>query len=266
MKQWDVIYEYCNDHETCLDHGYYRVAPQNKKSILSLLSNSYKVSMRQLFGFVLLAIGLGGILGPLVPTIRLETAFALKQAQSEVLSAQIEAMPPLPTSVPVVFQPLLSPSGEVITPINEDFAIIVPKVGINATVIPAVNPARADEYTQALKTGVAHASTSFYPDEDGTVYLFSHSTNYDWFVDDLNAVFYLLKNLEKDDTVVLIFEGRRYTYKITNKRVVSPKDTSYLYPHVGMRSLILQTCWPPGSTTQRLLIFADLIEEQGKTI
>ena len=50
-------------------------------------------------------------------------------------------------------------------------------------------------------------------------------------------------------------------HRITDKRIVSPKDVSYLVPQTGKKSLILQTCWPPGSTTERLLLFADLVEE-----
>ncbi len=94
------------------------------------------------------------------------------------------------------------------------------------------------------------------------MYLFSHSTNYDWFVKDLNAVFYLLKNLTDGDLIVIYYKGRQYTYKLREKRVVKPTDVSYLIPQKGTRTLILQTCWPPGSTTERLLLFADLVEEQ----
>lgn len=250
MKQWDIIYEYDR----------YHVRPAPRKTVRQRLAASYTLNLRELLGFTLLAIGLGGILGPMIPTMRLEAAYAVQQWNKPAESAQ------LPESTPLVLDPLVTPDGSSIAPVNEDFTLIVPKVGINAAVIPDVDPRQPNEYQEALKTGVAHASTSFYPDEDGTVYLFSHSTNYDWFVSDLNAVFYLLKNLEKDDTVVLIYKGKRYTYKITGKRVVSPTATSYLYPYVGHRNLILQTCWPPGSIAERLLIFADLIEEDGKQI
>ena len=148
-------------------------------------------------------------------------------------------------------------SGNEIIPSDANFSIIVPKIGINAAVVSAVDPANYDE---ALQKGVAHASTSFFPNENGAVYLFSHSTNYEWFVKDLNAVFYLMKNLESGDLVILIYKGTRYTYTLTEKRVVSPKDVSYMAPIEGKKMLILQTCWPPGSTSERLLVFADLID------
>ena len=125
------------------------------------------------------------------------------------------------------------------------------KVAAQAAVIPAVNPANPGEYLDALQKGVAHASTSYFPDEDGTVYLFSHSTNYDWFVKDLNAVFYLLKNLQTGDTMVIYYKSKQYIYRLTDKRIVKPTEISYLVPQSGSKRLILQTCWPPRSTAER---------------
>lgn len=211
----------------------------------------------------------GGMVGPLTPMIRMESGYLQKRVQTAIssqLSAVNQTNTPLPASVPVVFNPLVTEDGKSIDPISKDFSLIIPKVGINAAIIPAVNPANPGEYLDALKKGIAHASTSFFPDENGTVYLFSHSTNYDWFVKDLNAVFYLLKNLDTGDLVVVFYKGKRYTYKLTEKRVVAPSDISYLIPQPGNKRLILQTCWPPGSTTERLLIFADLVEEQAEAI
>ncbi len=218
----------------------------------------------------LIALSLGGITGPLTPAIRLESRFALQQ-MNKVTIRQIDKVTGsepklLPKAVPVVFNPLVTEDGASIEPASKEFGLIVPKIGINTAVIPAVNPADPGVYLEALKKGVAHASTSYFPDEDGTVYLFSHSTNYDWFVSDLNAVFYLLKNLSEGDLVVVFYKGRQYTYKLREKRVVKPTETSYLIPQKGAKTLILQTCWPPGSTAERLLLFADLVEEQGQAI
>lgn len=167
---------------------------------------------------------------------------------------------------PAFFDPLKTADGTLIEPVNKDFSLVIPKIGINASVIPAVNPTKPGEYLPALEQGIAHSSLSYFPDEDGTVYLFSHSTNYEWFVNDLNAVFYLLKNLEEDDLVVLFYKGNSYTYKITGKQVVKPTAVSFLVPQAGARRLILQTCWPPGSTSERLLIFADLVESSNGAI
>ncbi len=215
-------------------------------------------------GIALVAIALGGVSGPVVTKARLEGSFYAREI-SQTLSAKANTLPPLPPAAPVVFTPLATPDGASIEPINRQFSLVVPKAGINAAVVASVDPGNLGSYTEALKTGIAHASTSFLPDQNGTVYLFSHSTNFDWFVRDLNAVFYLLKNLDKGDLVVLFYKGRQYTYKITDKAIVQPREISYLVPQAQKKQLILQTCWPPGSTAERLLIFADLVEEQGQS-
>lgn len=214
----------------------------------------------QTIGFGIVAIALGGVFRSLIPSLQLELSYYLPRIVTSVSSIWVKPAPPLPASVPTVFTPLLDDSDNEIIPSDMNFSIIVPKVGINAAVIPAVDPTNPREYDEALVKGVAHASTSFFPNENGAVYLFSHSTNYEWFVKDLNAVFYLMKNLEAGDLVILIYKGTRYTYKLTEKRVVAPDDISYIAPIKGKRMLILQTCWPPGSTTERLLVFADLID------
>ena len=212
-------------------------------------------------GLAIISLALGGIVRPLIPATRLEASYYLPKIQEKVMRVWVKPTPPLPASVPQVFTPLLDDSGNEIVPSDKNFSIIVPKIGINASVIPAVDPTNPKEYDEALQKGVAHASTSFFPNENGVVYLFSHSTNYEWFIKDLNAVFYLMKNLDEGDLVILVYKGNRYTYSITEKRIVAPTDVSYLTPMEGERKLILQTCWPPGSTAERLLVLADLIEE-----
>jgi len=242
------------------------------------------VPIIRLIGVGLIALALGGMTPSLLPAAALESSYylnAVKQTKRE----QKEAEKPLPEAVPVTFNPLIGPDGIQIVPADTNFGIIVPKIGINASVIPNVNPLKEADYGPALQKGVAHASTSFFPGEDGVVYLFSHSTNYEWFAKDLNAIFYLLKNLSAGDLIVLSYnpsarastelsrtssgqipskesEAILYTYKLVEKRVVKPAEISYLQPISGDRKLILQTCWPPGSIAERLLLIADLIDRQ----
>lgn len=214
----------------------------------------------KLLGVSLLALSLGGIVGPFIPAIRLESHYYLTQAK-QIIYAANDPVTMLPPSVPVVFNPLQMADGKEIVPVNTAFSLIIPKIGVNAAVIPAVNPADPAAYDEALQKGVAHASTSYFPDENGTVYLFSHSTNYEWFIDDINAVFYLLKDLDPGDIIVIIYNNKQYVYKLADKKIVKPGEISYLVPQSGSKRLILQTCWPPGSISERLLIFADLIQE-----
>lgn len=248
MQTWEVIYQYSPDSST-----------QTTVIIRPVAEARNKPAYARMIGLGLLAFSLGGIISPFISPLNLEASYALRQAASYV--HRNTATKPLPTSVPIVFNPLVSADGSAIIPVNQDFSLVIPKIGVNAPVIANVDPANATQYKAALLTGVAHASTSMLPDDNGTVYLFSHSTSYDWLVKDLNAVFYLLKNLKEGDLIVLVYKNKHYTYRLRETRIVAPTDVSYLTPQTDKKSLILQTCWPPGSTTERLLVFADLIQE-----
>jgi LPXTG-site transpeptidase (sortase) family protein len=212
-------------------------------------------------GIATMIISLAMLSKAILPTVQAETAYQLSNLKTKITTADSKPIAPLPAAVPLIFDPLVTNAGEQITPVDANFGIVVPKIGINASVIPSVDPDNQKEYNEALLHGVAHAATSFYPNENGVTYIFSHSTNYDWYVKDLNAVFYNLKNLEKGDIIVLLYKGKRYTYQLREKKVVNPNDTSLLSPIYGTKMLVLETCWPPGSTTERLLVIADFIEE-----
>jgi LPXTG-site transpeptidase (sortase) family protein len=116
-------------------------------------------------------------------------------------------------------------------------------------------------YTAALKEGVAHAAGSNLPGEkdthNKTVYIFGHSTNGAWNITRYNALFYSLKDLTIGDSITLWFWGKQHDYKVTNMVKVDPSDVSYLQPQTDKDQLILQTCWPPGTTWKRLLVVAE---------
>ena len=140
---------------------------------------------------------------------------------------------------------------------DKDFSIIIPKIGASEKVIANVDPSNDTEYTEALKYGIAHAKGSAFPGLEGSTYLFAHSADSFWNVGRYNAVFYLLKELNPGDEVVIIFQGKRFNYTVTEKKVVEPSEVQYLEANVGSgEKLILQTCWPPGTTFKRLLVFA----------
>jgi len=70
-----------------------------------------------------------------------------------------------------------------------------------------------------------------------------------------NAVFYLLHQLKNKDVIIINYQGQAYLYEVTRQEVVSPQAVDQLY--VGEQpELVLQTCWPPGTTLKALLVFA----------
>lgn len=144
-----------------------------------------------------------------------------------------------------------------LVPIDPEFSILIPKLGANARIIKNVNSAYSEDYMSALKSGVAHAAGTSFPGQGNHIYLFAHSTNTFTNVSRYNAIFYLLYKLEAGDEVDLFYQGVRHTYTVTGKSIVSPKDVHYLTRTTETEMLTMQTCWPPGTTAQRMLIFAE---------
>lgn len=150
---------------------------------------------------------------------------------------------------------------EVLNPIDSEFSIVVPKIAANSKIIPNTNAADEKEYLDVLEEGVAHTLGTAFPGEGGHVFLFAHSTDYFWNVGNYNAVFYLLYKLEKNDEVNLFYKGQRFVYKVIGKEVVDPSQVQYLTRKTNREFLTLQTCWPPGTTLKRLLVFAVRVAE-----
>lgn len=140
--------------------------------------------------------------------------------------------------------------------VETDFSIVIPKISAAAKIIPNVNPADENSYNEALKNGVGHASGSAFPGNKGSIYLFSHSTNSLLNVARYNAIFYLVKELEKDDEIIIFYTGRKFTYKVTEKVITAADDVKWLNNPSSEEQLILQTCWPPGTSTKRLIVIA----------
>lgn len=145
---------------------------------------------------------------------------------------------------------------EYLVPEDPNFSIVVPKIAANAKILANVDPSNEQEYLDALQKGVAHSAGTAFPGENGHIFLFAHSTDYFWNVGTYNAVFYLLGKLEKGDQINLFYKNERYVYKVIDKTIVDPSQVQYLTRKTNKEFLTLQTCWPPGTTLKRLLVFA----------
>jgi len=226
-----------------------------KKTVLRLLF------FRTLGNFMILMslVFIGKTIGP---ALWQELNYGLKNWRGVKTKIMITkpASNPAPTQAPAnPFQALLSQfsqTTEVISPVNTEFGIVIPKISANAPIIANVDADSYDEYIKALQLGVAHALGTAFPGDNGHIYLFAHSTDNILSVGTYNAVFYLLYKLEPGDEVLLFYKGHKYRYSVTGKRVVSPNEIHYLTRASAEEFLTLQTCWPPGTTLQRLLVFA----------
>ena len=159
------------------------------------------------------------------------------------------------TSVKAPFQ-----KNKEIIPLNKEFGLVIPKIDVNVKVFPNVDAAKPKEYLPLLAKGVAHAKGSLLPGQEGNVFIFAHSTDTPLNASRYNAVFYLINKLEKDDEVFVYYQQEKYSYKVLEKKIISPEKLNDYLKTLKGKTLTLQTCYPPGTTLKRLLVIAQEID------
>jgi len=199
-------------------------------------------------GFLLIA--LIGIFLTLGPLFQVEIGYRLKKEEN--LQAKIQTH----------FSDLSGPSlqgdaleTQSVKVPNADFSLVIPKINAASMIIPNVNAGSEKEYNAALKKGIAHGAGTVFPGMKGTIFLFAHSTDAPWNIARYNAIFYLLRELEPNDQIIVYFLGAKHYYSVYEKKIVDPKETSW-FNQKDEEILVLQTCYPPGTTKNALLIFA----------
>ena len=153
-----------------------------------------------------------------------------------------------------------SPTTEVTSTAKGDgFILSIPKIKAEGIVKKNIDPFNQAEYKSALKEGIAHAKGTYLPGENGTIFLFAHSSGLPWELTHYNTIFLRLGELNKGDEIRLQYKGEVYQYKVREKKEVWPQEVSYLLK-TDRKQIILQTCTPIGTDLKRLLVFADPVE------
>ncbi|PIU33334.1 hypothetical protein COT04_00575 [Candidatus Shapirobacteria bacterium CG07_land_8_20_14_0_80_39_12] len=147
----------------------------------------------------------------------------------------------------------------ILSPNDNEMELIIPKIAVRTKVLVNIDPAKEEEYNQILNNKAAHALGSSLPGQEGLIYLFGHSTNSVFNLNFFNPVFYAVKNLEKGDLITLLYQGKLFNYQINEKKIVEADDLTDLRAGKDEEKLILQTCWPPGTSWKRLLLIANPI-------
>ena len=201
-------------------------------------------------GYATTSLALLGMLFLASPLIVTESILLLQK-----LNRQLTSLAFMPNSDALHFpvnKPMPTPD-----PATLPFSISIPKLELEAKVIANVDASNQSIYSQALKEGVAHGLGSAFPGQGKLVYIFGHSTDYAWNVSVWNALFYQIKDLEAGDSINLSLGTKTYAYTVIAKHIVTPTDISLIEQNQDNDLLILQTCYPPGTDWQRLLIVAE---------
>lgn len=226
-----------------------------------------KILLLRTIGNFLVLSSLFFIAKTFLPVLRAETSFLVNSyfKKTYVVTTDVKKEEDIVKKVDnrgLLAKALTGKQIELLKPVDASFSVVIPKVGANSKIIANVDPSNEREYLEDLQQGVAHTLGTSFPGENGHIYLFAHSTDYFWNVGAYNAVFYLLYKLEKGDEVDLFYKGHRYTYSVIGRQIIDPSQVEYLTRKTDKEFLTLQTCWPPGTTLQRLLVFATPVADK----
>ena len=145
--------------------------------------------------------------------------------------------------------------------------IIIPKIGKNIPLIDIEETKvewkdQLDNiFMKELEQGIVRYPGSAIPWEKWNSFIFGHSSNFPWIAGDYNDVFSRLGQVEVWDIVYSYYGQKKYKYQIKEKKVISPTDVSILKRDKNKSELTLMTCWPIGTTLNRLILVWEIIEE-----
>ena len=145
------------------------------------------------------------------------------------------------------------------TPENKALRLTVP--GMERVDGVPVYDAPKSGYDKALHDGVVHVRGTGFPwQRQANVYIAGHRVGYPGTKS--NLVFWDLNKLQKGDEILLTdSDGTRYTYKVFEKRIISPSEVGILRPVQGKNIVSLQTCTLP-DYSHRLIVRGELVESQ----
>lgn len=219
------------------------------------LATRYAPAPPDILGFralalVFLFLAIWGFTTLVWPVAQAELSYRVAKFKAGPATEQVFAEEPAPTPTQIPVEQLQITG-------TKEFKIVISKIGVDSNIIPNVDPGNESQYQDELLKGVAHAKGSYLPGQGGPVFLFSHSTDGPWNVVQYNAQFYALRDLEPQDGILIYYNGKIFKYQITEKKVISPWDLQVI--RTAGADLILSTCWPPGTSWQRLVVFGKLI-------
>src|SRR3989338_5322571 len=140
--------------------------------------------------------------------------------------------------------------------------LVIPKIHVTAPIIAPLKDTMP-EILATMEKGVGLYPGSNLPGQGGRGVILGHSSRASWYRGNYAYIFSLLSKLEVGDEFY-IMEGRtRYTYRVFEKKFLTPSDTNALLAGQSRGSEIdLITCYPVGSASKRTLIRGEVIRTE----
>lgn len=148
------------------------------------------------------------------------------------------------------------------TPISTESRIIIPKINVNAPVTYGLTSLDENTVQTALQNGPINypvAGATAVPGQKGNTVILGHSSADVFAPGNYKFIFVQLNRLAVGDLFYLDYGKTRYTYKITETKVINPDQISALNLGTDKPYATLVTCDPPGTIARRLLVIAEQV-------
>ncbi len=162
------------------------------------------------------------------------------------------------SSTPIIIDPGSTTAG----PEN---LVIIPKINVEVPVVYDTPSIQEKDIQKGLENGVVHYVTTPNPGEQGNSVVVGHSSNNILNSGKYKFAFVLLNKLEIGDTFSMTKNSKRYTYRIYDKKIVKPTDTSVLGNTDKSATVTLITCDPPGTSINRLIVIGEQVSPDPNT-
>jgi len=151
--------------------------------------------------------------------------------------------------------------------VSKEPKLIIPKINVDIPVQYKNTMGRNSQETNDLQMKALEKGTAWFgfpganakPGQNGNFGIAGHSSNDFTAKGVAKFVFAPLHDLEKGDTFYINYEGTRYTYSISDIKVVAPNEIGALKVGTDKPMVTLITCTPVGTANSRLLVFAEQV-------
>ncbi len=153
-----------------------------------------------------------------------------------------------------------------LTKVSSENKLIIPKINVD---VPLNFGVGLDGVMNAMNYGVVHYrinGASAYPGEAGNFVVMGHSAGDIYSSNQYKFIFSGLERLEEGDIMYVHYNSTRYVYRMVGRDIVWPNEVAKLRMGTDRRLMTLVTCWPLGTSRQRLFVIAELINNPTEVV
>lgn len=174
--------------------------------------------------------------------------------------AQVEAYVSPGSTVDVSDTFISDPSAN--ADVGPEPKLLIPKINVNVPVVYDVATVDDKQVQAGLEKGVVRYNLSganSLPGQTGNMVVLGHSSNDVFDPGAYKFTFVLLERLQPGDLFYMHYQGKRYVYKVSQKKIIKPTEWKVLQENNGKPNVILVTCTPTGTALNRLLVYGEQI-------